>query len=52
VKKPGYETQTQYVKINNKVQQSEAQRLDFTLESTSSDRLHLQQKLRQFMNKV
>ncbi len=52
VKKPGYETQVQYVKVHNKDQQTDAQRLDFTLQATSSERADLQRMLRQYMNKV
>jgi carboxypeptidase E len=51
VKKPGYETQIQYVKVHNKDQQTDAQRLDFTLQATSSERADLQRMLRQYMNK-
>jgi len=51
VKKPGYETQIQYIKIHNKDQQSHAQRLDFTLETVSTERINLERMLRQYMNK-
>jgi len=52
VKKPGYETQTQYVKVHNKDLQTDAQHLDFTLQATSSERADLQRMLQQYMNKV
>jgi len=48
VKKPGYESQTQYINVHNKEHQTDAQRLDFTLQSTSTERLDLQRMLRQF----
>jgi len=48
VKKPGYESQTKYINVHNKEHQTDAQRLDFTLQSTSSERLDLQRMLRQF----
>jgi len=51
VKKEGYETQTQYISVHNKEHQVEAQRIDFILQSTSSERLNLQHMLRQFINK-
>jgi len=51
VKKSGYETQVQHIKIHNKDQQSHAQRLDFTLQSVSSERVDLERMLRQFMHK-
>jgi len=51
VKKPGYETQVQYIEVHNKDQQDHAQRLDFTLQSATSERADLQRMLRQFMNK-
>lgn len=52
VKKPGYESQTQYISIHNKEHQADAHRLDFTLQTTSAERLDLQRMLRQYMNKV
>jgi len=52
VKKPGYESQTQYIKIHNKNQQSQAQRLDFTLQTTSTERADLQRLLRQYLDQV
>jgi ribosomal protein S4E len=51
VKKAGYETQVKYIKVHNKDQQVNAQRIDFTLQTISSERADLQQMLRQFMNK-
>jgi carboxypeptidase E len=51
VKKAGYETQIQYIKVHNQNQQGHAQRLDFTLQSASSERVNLQRMLRQFINK-
>jgi carboxypeptidase E len=51
VKKTGYETQIQYIKVHNQKQQGHAQRLDFTLQSASSERVNLQRMLRQYMNK-
>ncbi len=52
VKKPGYESQTQYVNVHNKEHQSHAQRLDFTLQSASSERVNLQRMLKHYMSKV
>ncbi|CAF3098469.1 unnamed protein product [Rotaria sp. Silwood2] len=52
VAKPGYESQIQYVKIHNKEHQTNAQRLDFTLQTASSERISLQQILRKHMNNV
>jgi hypothetical protein len=52
VKKVGYESQTQYIEVNNKQHQMEAQRVDFTLQSVSSEQIDLRRMLRQFMNKV
>ncbi len=52
VKKTGYETQIQYITVHNQKQQGHAQRLDFTLQSASSERVNLQRMLRQFINKV
>ena len=52
VKKPGYETETQYITVHNQDHQSSAQRVDFVLQSTSSDRINLQQMLRKFLDKV
>jgi carboxypeptidase E len=49
VKKPGYESQTQYVNVHNKEHQSHAQRLDFTLQSASSERVNLQRMLKHYM---
>ena len=52
VKKPGYESQTQYVHVHNQAHQIHAQRLDFTLQSISSRRFELRRMLKQFMNEV
>jgi len=51
VKKSGYETQVQYIEIENEQDQINAQRLDFTLHEASSDRLDLQRMLKQFVYK-
>jgi len=51
VKKVGYESQTQYIEINNKQHQMEAQHVDFTLQSVSSEQIDLRRMLGQFMNK-
>lgn len=51
VKKPGYESQTQYVNVQNKEQQTDAQHLDFTLRSSTPERVNLERMLRQFMYK-
>jgi len=52
VKKPGYESQTKYIKVNNKEHQSDAQRVDFTLQSSSSEQVDLRRMLKQYMDKV
>lgn len=52
VEKPGYDSQSQYVEVNNKEHQSDAQRLDFVLQSASSEQADLRRMLRKFMNKV
>ncbi|CAF1387591.1 unnamed protein product [Rotaria sordida] len=51
VTKPGYESQIQYVDIHNKEHQTNAQRLDFTLQSVSSEQFNLQRMFRNYMNK-
>jgi hypothetical protein len=52
VKKPGYESQTQYIDIHHKENQINADRLDFTLQTSSSERLDVQRMLRQYIDKV
>ena len=52
VKKAGYESQVKYIDVNNKEQQKNAQRVDFTLQSISSERADLKQMLRRFLDKV
>lgn len=52
VKSEGYETQTQYIKISNKLNENNAQRLDFVLKPTSNERIQLQRIFRQYLDKV
>lgn len=52
VEKQGYETQTQFIKVNNKEHQSNAQQIDFILPKASSEQADLRRMLRKFMNKV
>jgi len=52
VKKDGYESQTQYIEVNNKQHQMNAQLVDFTLQSVSSEQIDLRRMLQQYMNKV
>jgi len=52
VKSPGYETQTQYIDVNNKPNENNAQRLDFVLKPTSNERVQLQRMLGQYFEKV
>ncbi|CAF4337358.1 unnamed protein product, partial [Adineta steineri] len=48
---PGFKSQTQYVDVNYKSQQTDAQRLDFILESVSSKRSNLRKILSNLFNK-
>ncbi|CAF1465586.1 unnamed protein product [Adineta steineri] len=50
VKKPGYESQTKYIKVHNKEHQTNAQKVDFTLELLSAERQDLQRMLKHYMN--
>jgi hypothetical protein len=52
VKKKGYESQIQYIEVNNKDHQINAQRVDFILQPASSEQTELRRMLGQFMNKV
>ena len=52
VKKAGYKTQSKRIDVHNQVGQHDAQRLDFVLEPTSSERASLQQIFRRYMDKV
>ncbi len=52
VKSPGYEIQTQYVNVENKPNQNNAQRLDFILQPIPNERIQFRRMLRKYLNKV
>ena len=50
VKCPGYQSQSKYIHVNNKLHENNAQRLDFILQPTPTQRI--QRILKELSNKV